>query len=209
MKKIKTLGEFIIDNQQEISYATGELTSLLSSIKLAAKIVHREINKAGLLDLSSINQNQNVHGEIQNNLDIFANETFKDTLKARNQVCGIVSEEEDNVVTFDKQLNVESKYVVLMDPLDGSSNIDVNVSVGSAYTTSNIDEMYNSGTPLSYSEHSTSLQSKFTAFNYLGNWTGNTGQETTDQTGNSNTLTAVGSPTYESELAVECDEDPV
>ena len=134
MKKIKTLGEFIIDNQQEISYATGELTSLLSSIKLAAKIVHREINKAGLLDLSSINQNQNIHGEIQNNLDIFANETFKDTLKARNQVCGIVSEEEDNVVTFDKQLNVESKYVVLMDPLDGSSNIDVNVSVGSIFS---------------------------------------------------------------------------
>ena len=134
MKKIKTLGEFIIDNQQEISYATGELTSLLSSIKLAAKIVHREINKAGLLDLSSINQNQNIHGEIQNNLDIFANETFKDTLKARNQVCGIVSEEEDNVVTFDKQLNVESKYVVLMDPLDGSSNIDVNVSIGTIFS---------------------------------------------------------------------------
>ncbi len=77
------------------------------------------------------------------------------------------------------------------------SLFNVNVSVGSAYTTSNIDEMYNSGTPLSYSEHSTSLQSKFTAFNYLGNWTGNTGQETTDQTSNGNDLTAIGSPTYE------------
>lgn len=131
-----TLGEYIIKNQADYPSATGELSSLLSSIRRAAKIVNREINRAGLVTdiIGGSNNSQNVQGEVQQKLDVFANDMFKAALEARGEVCGIASEEEDHYVVFDDERQNNAKYIVLMDPLDGSSNIDVNVSVGTIFS---------------------------------------------------------------------------
>ena len=129
---MKTLGEFIVEKQHEFSHATGELTALLSAIKLGAKIIHRDINKAGLVDILGASGVENVQGETQQKLDLFANEKLKAALKARDIVAGIASEEEDDIVVFEGCEH--AKYVVLMDPLDGSSTIDVNVSVGTIFS---------------------------------------------------------------------------
>ncbi|HAS4309611.1 TPA: class 1 fructose-bisphosphatase [Vibrio cholerae] len=134
MQKMRTLGEFIVEKQHDFPHASGELSSLLASIRLAAKIVNREINKAGLADIIGASGNDNIQGEEQQKLDLYANEKFKAALEARDQVCGVASEEEDEAVAFSKELNKNAKYVVLMDPLDGSSNIDVNVSVGTIFS---------------------------------------------------------------------------
>ncbi|MBF9001705.1 MULTISPECIES: class 1 fructose-bisphosphatase [Vibrio] len=134
MSELRTLGEFIVEKQHDFPHASGELSSLLASIRLAAKIVNREINKAGLVDITGSTGVDNVQGEEQQKLDAFANEKFKAALEARDQVCGVCSEEEDEAIVFSKELNRNAKYVVLMDPLDGSSNIDVNVSVGTIFT---------------------------------------------------------------------------
>lgn len=134
MTDIRTLGEFIVEKQNDFPHASGELSSLLGSIKLAAKIVNREINKAGLADITGSVGKENVQGEEQQKLDLYANDKFKAALEARDQVCGIASEEEDQAVSFNRQVNRDAKYVVLMDPLDGSSNIDVNVSVGTIFS---------------------------------------------------------------------------
>jgi fructose-1,6-bisphosphatase I len=134
MKQGITLGEFIIKKQADFPHATGELSSLLSSIRLAAKIVNREINQAGLSDILGAMGRANIQGEEQQKLDWFANERFKDALAARGEVCGLASEEEDDFVSFAPVTGTKSKYVVLADPLDGSSNIDVNVSIGTIFS---------------------------------------------------------------------------
>ncbi len=135
MTEFRTLGEFIVEKQQDFPHASGELSSLLASIRLAAKIVNREINKAGLMeDIIGAVGSENIQGEQQQKLDVYANDKFKAALEARDQVCGVASEEEDEAVAFNKELNKNAKYVVLMDPLDGSSNIDVNVSVGTIFS---------------------------------------------------------------------------
>ncbi|MDR0217676.1 MAG: class 1 fructose-bisphosphatase [Enterobacteriaceae bacterium] len=131
---MKTLGEFIVEKQQDFPHATGELTALLSAIKLGAKIIHRDINKAGLVDILGTSGVSNVQGEVQMKLDLYANEKLKAALKARGEVAGIASEEEDEIVVFDGDRAENAKYVVLMDPLDGSSNIDVNISVGTIFS---------------------------------------------------------------------------
>lgn len=131
---MRTLGEFIVAKQHDFPHASGELSSLIGSIKLAAKIVNREINKAGLVDLTGASGEENIQGEQQQKLDLYANDKFKAALENRGQVCGVASEEEDEAVAFNKALNKDAKYVVLMDPLDGSSNIDVNVSVGTIFS---------------------------------------------------------------------------
>ena len=134
MSGMRTLGEFIVEMQADFPHASGDLSSLLSSIRLAAKIVNREINKAGLVDITGAIGTENIQGEAQQKLDVYANDKFKAALEARDQVCGVASEEEDEAVAFNKALNQNAKYVVLMDPLDGSSNIDVNVSVGTIFS---------------------------------------------------------------------------
>ncbi|MFC1237142.1 class 1 fructose-bisphosphatase [Vibrio sp. F74] len=134
MSEFRTLGEFIVEKQSDFPHASGELSSLLASIRLAAKIVNREINKAGLVDITGSVGAENIQGEEQQKLDLYANEKFKAALEARDQVCGVASEEEDETVAFNKELNKNAKYVLLMDPLDGSSNIDVNVSVGTIFS---------------------------------------------------------------------------
>lgn len=136
MAKInQTLGEFIIENQDEFKYSSGELSRLINSIRLAAKVVNHEVNKAGLVDILGPAGEVNIQGESQQKLDVFANEIFIKTLINREIVCGIASEEEDDYISI-KGLNAknDNKYVVLIDPLDGSSNIDVNVSVGTIFS---------------------------------------------------------------------------
>lgn len=129
-----TLGEYIIEKQHDFPEASGELTGLLGAIRLASKIVNREINKAGIADIIGATGVENIQGETQQKLDLYANDKFKAALEARGEVCGVASEEEDDFVSFDSDRGVNSKYVVLMDPLDGSSNIDVNVSVGTIFS---------------------------------------------------------------------------
>src|SRR5690554_5899287 len=135
MAKInQSLGEFIIENQNEFKYSSGELSRLINSIRLAAKVVNHEVNKAGLVDILGSVGDQNIQGEDQQKLDVFANEIFINTLTNREIVCGIASEEEDDFITIKgRNEKNDNKYVVLMDPLDGSSNIDVNVSVGTIF----------------------------------------------------------------------------
>jgi len=147
MQKHSTLGEFIIENQEHFKYSSGELSRLINSIRLAAKVVNHEVNKAGLVDILGNAGDMNIQGEDQQKLDVYANNIFMQTLKNRQIVCGIASEEEDYYVTVsgsDKANN--SKYVVLIDPLDGSSNIDVNVSVGTIFSV--YRRITESGTPV-------------------------------------------------------------
>ena len=129
-----TLGEFLIENQEKFPYATGELSQLLSSIRLASKVVNREINKAGLADILGLSGSENIQGENQMKLDVFANDTFIRTLRSMGEVCGVASEELDDFISFNDNIHSSSKYVVLIDPIDGSSNIDVNVSVGTIFS---------------------------------------------------------------------------
>jgi len=134
-KKNQTLGEFIIENQTEFKYSSGELSKLINAIRLAAKVVNHEVNKAGLVDIIGAAGDTNVQGEDQQKLDVMANEKFIQTLTKREIVCGIASEEEDDFISINSiDENHQNKYVVLIDPLDGSSNIDVNVSVGTIFS---------------------------------------------------------------------------
>ncbi len=130
-----TLGEFIINRQKDFTETTGELSRLISSIRLAAKVVNYAIRKAGLVDITGAAGDINIQGEAQQKLDVMANDLFKQTLINREIVCGIASEEEDDIVIVSgKDNSNKNKYVLLMDPLDGSSNIDVNVSVGTIFS---------------------------------------------------------------------------
>ncbi|MBT8288862.1 MAG: class 1 fructose-bisphosphatase [Flavobacteriaceae bacterium] len=134
-QKNQTLGEFIIENQAEFKYSSGELSRLINSIRLAAKVVNHEVNKAGLVDIIGAAGDVNAQGEDQQKLDVYANNKFIQTMTKRNIVCGIASEEEDDFISINSQDEQnQNKYVVLIDPLDGSSNIDVNVSVGTIFS---------------------------------------------------------------------------
>lgn len=131
----KTLEEFIIERQDHFPYSTGELSRLMNSILLAARIVSHKVKKAGLTDITGGVGSTNVQGEQQQKLDVLANEIFIQTLINREIVCGICSEENEEFICvegLDGEHN--NKYVVLMDPLDGSSNIDVNISVGTIFS---------------------------------------------------------------------------
>jgi fructose-1,6-bisphosphatase len=131
----KTLGEFIIDNQNQFEYSTGELSRLLNAIRLASKAVNHEVNKAGLVDIIGATDQVNHSDETQQKLDVFANHAFKRALINRDIVCGFASEEEENFISISSTNgNNNNNYVVLVDPLDGSSNIDTNVSVGTIFS---------------------------------------------------------------------------
>ena len=135
MSRIVTLSEFIIERQSEFPHATGELTRILSAIELASKVVSREVNKAGLAeDILGAFGAENVQGEQQQKLDVLANDLFMNALRAQGEVAGVASEEDEHFVAFDDERSRKGKYVVTMDPLDGSSNIDVNVSIGTIFS---------------------------------------------------------------------------
>lgn len=130
-----TLGEFIIKRQDDFSYSSGELSRLINSIRLAAKIVSQKVNQAGLIDITGSFGKENIQGEVQQKLDVYANDVFIETLVNRDILCGIGSEENDDFISISgNDKSNKNKYVVLMDPLDGSSNIDVNVSVGTIFS---------------------------------------------------------------------------
>jgi len=125
-----TLDRFIKKNQEDFPYATGELSQLLRDIALAGKILNKEINRAGLNNIIGEAGETNVQGEDQQKLDVVANIRFTRALKNGGETCAIVSEEKEEIV----HLNPQSKYLVAIDPLDGSSNIDVNVSIGTIFS---------------------------------------------------------------------------
>ena len=133
-RKIQTLDEFTIQQMRDFPHATGELSGLLRDIGLASKRVHVEVNKAGLVDILGDAGTMNVQGEEVKKLDVFANNQFMGVLQHGISCAGIGSEEMDDIVVFDDEVSNKSKYVCLFDPLDGSSNIDVNVSIGTIFS---------------------------------------------------------------------------
>lgn len=132
-RNITVLDEFIIQREKDFPYATGELSALLRHIGLAAKIVNRSVNQAGLIDILGKTGNSNVHGEEVKQLDVYANERFLESLRLSGLCCGIGSEENEKPV-IPEDYEGSSKYIVAIDPLDGSSNIDVNVSIGTIFS---------------------------------------------------------------------------
>ena len=133
MHRITTLDEFIIKSQKKYTDSTGQLTRLLRDIGIAAKIVNREVNKAGLVNILGVAGQDNASGDTVQKLDIFANQIFIDCLKNSGECAGIASEEDESIIHLEPIGDKSSEYVVVMDPLDGSSNIDVNVSVGTIF----------------------------------------------------------------------------
>ncbi|MDF3076300.1 MAG: class 1 fructose-bisphosphatase [Sphingobacteriaceae bacterium] len=134
MTIVRTLGQFIIEKQADFPYAKGELSRLLRDIGIAAKIVNREVNKAGLVDILGELDSTNIQGETQKKLDVYANEQFISALKSGGECCIVVSEENDDYLYIDSEISKNAKYIVAIDPLDGSSNIDVNVAVGTIFS---------------------------------------------------------------------------
>lgn len=126
-----TLDRYIMHRQHAFAFATGELSQLLRDIALAGKIVHREVNRAGLIDLTGGMGQQNVQGENEQKLDVIADIRFRRALTNGGEVCALISEEEEGIVFTG---NNNGKYVVAIDPLDGSSNIDVDVSIGTIFS---------------------------------------------------------------------------
>ncbi len=131
---ITTLNDFIIQKQKDFSFAKGELSTLLHHIGTAAKMVNTKIRRAGLVEILGKAGSINVQGETQQKLDIYADEVFIDALLSSGECCGLASEENQSEIVFTDAFGRDGKYVVCIDPLDGSSNIDVNVSVGSIFS---------------------------------------------------------------------------
>lgn len=140
-----TLDEFIVENQFQQDQASGEFSGLLRHIGIAAKIVNRIVNKAGLMDILGVDGNVNSSGDTVQKLDIYANDLMIEYLKNSGLCAGVASEELDSFVPFSGMANKNNKYVVVIDPLDGSSNIDVNISVGTIleYTKESVMKMKN------------------------------------------------------------------
>jgi fructose-1,6-bisphosphatase I len=132
-RNVLTLDEFTINQLRQFPQATGELSRLLRDIGLAAKRVNVEVNKAGLVDILGDEGTINVQGEDVKKLDVYANNQFMGVLKHGISCAGIASEELDDFIAFDDDISRNSKYVCLFDPLDGSGNIDVNVSIGTIF----------------------------------------------------------------------------
>lgn len=133
-RRIQTLDEFTLQQLRDFPQATGELSMLLRDIGLAAKRVNVEVNKAGLVDILGDAGSVNVQGEDVKKLDVFANNQFIGVTRHGISCAGVGSEENDDIVIFDDEISNNSKYVMLMDPLDGSGNIDVNVSIGTIFS---------------------------------------------------------------------------
>ena len=133
MRKTITLQEFIMDTQAEFPFVSGQLTRLLTDIGVAAKIVNHQVNRAGLAGILGDAGSENTHNEAQQKLDVFADRTFMRILTAGKSVAGIGSEEQEDYILCGDQ-GKSGKYVVMIDPLDGSSNADVNVSIGTIFS---------------------------------------------------------------------------
>lgn len=131
--QVTTLERFILDQERVHPEATGELTNLLYDIALAAKMIASQIRRAGLVNILGAAGADNVQGEQQQKLDVYANETVKNALNHTGRVCAMASEEDEGVIPVIDTAAPPGKYAVLFDPLDGSSNIDVNAAVGTIF----------------------------------------------------------------------------
>lgn len=131
---ITTLNDFIIQKQKDFPFARGELSTLLHHIGTASKMVNTKIRRAGLVEILGKSGSINIQGETQQKLDVYADEVFINALLSSGECCGLASEENQNEIVFTDSFGRDGKYVVCIDPLDGSSNIDVNVSVGSIFS---------------------------------------------------------------------------
>jgi fructose-1,6-bisphosphatase I len=135
MSHITTLSDFIVERQAEFPGATGELSRILNDISIASKIVSRDVRRAGLVDhILGAQGEVNVQGEEQQKLDVVADNQFIKVFESSGEICGIASEENDDFLAFTSERAKNGKYIVLFDPLDGSSNIDVNVSIGTIFS---------------------------------------------------------------------------
>ncbi len=134
MNTYTTLGQFLIERQNEKPNQPFLFSRLLHDIGIAAKIVNREVNKAGLVDILGEAGTTNIQGESVKKLDVFANDQFIAALQSGGECCLIASEENEDVIVIDSPVSKNAQYIVAMDPLDGSSNIDVNVSVGTIFS---------------------------------------------------------------------------
>ncbi len=135
MEKIRfmTLGRYIYEEERKYPEATGELSDLLHDLSLAAKVISLEVNKAGLVDILGFAGSSNVHGEEVKKLDVFANEMMIKAMDHGGHLCVMASEEDEDIIHIPEAFNI-GKYVLLFDPLDGSSNIDANVSIGTIFS---------------------------------------------------------------------------
>jgi fructose-1,6-bisphosphatase I len=147
MSSIVTLSEFIMERQDDFPFASGDLSRLLTDIGVASKIINHKVNKAGLQDILGAVGTTNVQGETQMKLDVFSDHALLNAVRWGGQVCGAASEENEKYFAFDAEVNRKAKYVLLFDPLDGSSNIDVNVSIGTIFSifrrTSSVGDLAN------------------------------------------------------------------
>ena len=131
---IITLNDFIILRQKDFPYAKGELSSLLHHIGTASKLINKKINRAGLVDILGQTGVINIQGESQQKLDNYADDVFIDAIMASGECCGVATEENQNEIVFTDKFARKGKYLLCLDPIDGSSNIDYNVSVGSIFS---------------------------------------------------------------------------
>lgn len=134
ISEVLTLNEFILESQHLYPEAKGDLTRILHDIGVAAKIIYREVSKAGLVNILGSTENVNVQGETQQKLDVFAHRQMVAALRCGNEVAAVASEEEEGILIYDNENSRHAKYLVAFDPLDGSSNIDVNASIGTIFT---------------------------------------------------------------------------
>lgn len=131
-KGVTNLSRFLLEEQRKFPEATGEFTILLEQIAFAAKIISSEVNKAGIVNILGKNESINVHGEEQQKLDVYANRKMIEALDHTGKVCAMASEENEDIIAIPDKYP-KGKYVVVFDPLDGSSNIDVNISIGTIF----------------------------------------------------------------------------
>lgn len=133
---VVTISRFLVEQERNHPEATGAFTNLLSDIALAAKVIGREVNKAGLVDILGAADDENVHGETQQKLDVFANNVMYRALDHTGLLACMASEENETFIPIPEKFPT-GDYVVIYDPLDGSSNIDVNVSIGTIFSIHN------------------------------------------------------------------------
>ncbi len=136
-KKFITLYRHIIEQERKFPHATGQLSDLLADIALACKLISLEVNRAGLIDILGFTGDENVHGEVVKKLDVFAHETLVKAMQVSGHLCAVASEESENFIPIEEAFMGKrqlSKYVCHFDPLDGSSNIDANISIGTIFS---------------------------------------------------------------------------
>jgi fructose-1,6-bisphosphatase I len=137
VKRFTTLYRHIIEEERKFPKATGQLSDLLYDIALACKVISLEVNRAGLIDILGLTGEENVQGEAVKKLDVYANEILTHVMRIGGHACAVCSEEDEDFIPMEdkfSQHGVLNKYIVHFDPLDGSSNIDANISIGTIFS---------------------------------------------------------------------------